>query len=269
MEAITGDCAYKHLPLDPQWLSLTRATFRVGRTRFVPKPSIAAHEFEGRGAGSLDGIANDDAEQRSVGNIDGRIHEHERAELHVGVNDLRRWAKSRGRESQHRGDGERYGAPEDVRSKLAPAGLERRPADLLGTGVTQSNDRTRVALFAAGTLGTGTWWHRKLAKAQSRRYDISVRRNEVTKLLSSHRDELNRRGVISLLVFGSVARDEAGPNSDVDLIAEFDHSVGYLELSRVQRELERLLGCRVDLATPGRIRKEFRDRVYAEAVRAA
>ena len=96
-----------------------------------------------------------------------------------------------------------------------------------------------------------------------------MRRNEVTKLLSSHRDELNRLGVTSLLVFGSVARDEAGPNSDVDLIAEFDHSVGYLELSRVQRELEKLLGCRVDLATPGMIRKEFRDRVYADAARAA
>jgi len=97
----------------------------------------------------------------------------------------------------------------------------------------------------------------------------SVRRSEVTQLLSSHRDELDRLGVTSLLVLGSVARDEAGPDSDVDLIAEFNHSVGYLELSRVQRELEKLLGCRVDLATPGMIRKEFRERIFAEAVRAA
>ncbi len=58
-------------------------------------------------------------------------------------------------------------------------------------------------------------------------------------------------------------------NSDVDLIAEFDHSIGYLELSRIQRELEGLLKCRVDLATPGMIRKEFRERIYAEAMRAA
>ena len=109
----------------------------------------------------------------------------------------------------------------------------------------------------------------QLAKAEYRRYAPSVRRSEVTRLLSSHRDELDRLGVTSLLVFGSVARDEAGPDSDVDLIAEFDHSVGYLELSRVQRELEKLIGCRVDLATPGMIRKEFRDRIFAEAVRAA
>jgi len=109
----------------------------------------------------------------------------------------------------------------------------------------------------------------RLVKADYRRYAPSVRRSEVTGLLSSHRDELDRLGVTSLLVFGSVARDEAGPDSDVDLIAEFNHSVGYLELSRVQRELEKLLGCRVDLATPGMIRKEFRERILAEAVRAA
>jgi len=96
-----------------------------------------------------------------------------------------------------------------------------------------------------------------------------VRRHEFTTLISNHREDLRRLGVTSLLVFGSGARDEAHPDSDVDLIAEFDHSIGYLGLARVQRELEKLLGCRVDLATPGMIRKEFRDRIYAEAVRAA
>jgi predicted nucleotidyltransferase len=55
----------------------------------------------------------------------------------------------------------------------------------------------------------------------------------------------------------------------VDLIAEFDQPIGYLGLARVQHELAGLLGCPVDLATPGMIRKEFRDRIYAEAVRAA
>ena len=108
-----------------------------------------------------------------------------------------------------------------------------------------------------------------LAKAQDRSYVIDVRRSQLTELLFDYREQLQRLGVTSLLVFGSVARDEARPDSDVDLIAEFDHSVGYLELSRVQRELERVLGCRVDLATPGMIRKEFRERIYAEAVRAA
>jgi len=93
-----------------------------------------------------------------------------------------------------------------------------------------------------------------------------VRRSEAIDFLTAHRDDLRRLGITSLLVFGSVARDQARPESDLDLIAEFDRPIGYLGLARVQRELEHLLGCRVDLATPGMIRKEFRDRIYAEAV---
>jgi predicted nucleotidyltransferase len=96
-----------------------------------------------------------------------------------------------------------------------------------------------------------------------------VRRSEAIDLLTTHREDLRRLGITSLFVFGSVARDRAGPDSDVDLIAEFDRPIGYLGLARVQHEIERLLGCRVDLATPGMIREEFRDRIYAEAVRAA
>ncbi len=96
-----------------------------------------------------------------------------------------------------------------------------------------------------------------------------MRRREAIDFFSAHREDLRRLGIRSLLVFGSVARDQARPGSDVDLIAEFDRPIGYLGLARVQHELERLLGCRVDLATPGMIRKEFRDRIYGEAVRAA
>jgi uncharacterized protein len=96
-----------------------------------------------------------------------------------------------------------------------------------------------------------------------------VRRAESIELFASHRDDLRRLGISSLLIFGSVARDEARPDSDLDLIAEFDRPVGYLGLARVQRELERLLSCRVDLAMPGMIRPEHRDRILGEAVRAA
>jgi predicted nucleotidyltransferase len=96
-----------------------------------------------------------------------------------------------------------------------------------------------------------------------------VRRAEAIEFFSTHRDDLRRLGISSLLIIGSVARDEARPDSDLDLLAEFDPPVGYLGLARVQHELERLLGCRVDLATPGMIRQEFRDRVFAEAIRAA
>ena len=95
-----------------------------------------------------------------------------------------------------------------------------------------------------------------------------MHRSEAIDLLSSHRDDLRRLGITSLLMFGTVARDQARPDGDVDLIDGFDRPIGYLGLARVQHELEKLLGCSVDLATPGMIRSEFRDRIYAEAVRA-
>jgi predicted nucleotidyltransferase len=98
---------------------------------------------------------------------------------------------------------------------------------------------------------------------------LPVRRERLIDVLAMHRAELGALGIKSLLVFGSVARDEARPDSDVDLIAEFERPIGYLGLAHAQRELESLLGCSVDLATPGMIRKEFRDSIYAEAVRAA
>jgi predicted nucleotidyltransferase len=94
-----------------------------------------------------------------------------------------------------------------------------------------------------------------------------VRRAEAIEFFASHRDDLRRLGISSLLLFGSVARDDGRSDSDLDLIAEFDGPIGYLGLARVQRELERLLGCSVDLATPGMIRPEHRERIFGEAVR--
>src|SRR6266545_7696633 len=75
-----------------------------------------------------------------------------------------------------------------------------------------------------------------------RPYAVDVRRSEAIAFFSAHREELRRLGISSLLVFGSVARDEARPDSDLDLIAEFDRPIGYLGLARVQRELEGLRG---------------------------
>ncbi len=100
-------------------------------------------------------------------------------------------------------------------------------------------------------------------------YDGGMRRGDALRILSEHQDDLRSLGISSLLIFGSVARDEARPDSDVDLIADFDRPIGYIGLGGVQRRLEEFLGCRVDLATRGMIRQEFRDQIFAEAVRAA
>jgi hypothetical protein len=57
----------------------------------------------------------------------------------------------------------------------------------------------------------------------------------------------------SSAVFGSVARGEAGPESDVDILVEFapDARIGLFAFARLQRRLSEILGPSVDVATPG------------------
>ena len=96
-----------------------------------------------------------------------------------------------------------------------------------------------------------------------------MRRYQALQIIAQHERELRELGVRSLSFFGSVARDEAGPGSDADVLVEFDRPVGYFHLFDVQEQLEAFLGCKVDLVTPGGLRPELRQGILAEAVRAA
>jgi uncharacterized protein len=96
-----------------------------------------------------------------------------------------------------------------------------------------------------------------------------LQREEVMAILSHHRDELRGLGVKSLALFGSTARNEAGPDSDVDLLAEFERPFGLFQFVEVKEYLESILGCPVDLATADSLHPALRDRILGEAVRAA
>ena len=69
--------------------------------------------------------------------------------------------------------------------------------------------------------------------------------------LRARRDEILRiaaaRGAHNVRVFGSVARDEAGPTSDVDFLVDLDAERTLLDLSELILDLEEALGCRVDV----------------------
>jgi hypothetical protein len=93
-----------------------------------------------------------------------------------------------------------------------------------------------------------------------------VTRDEVKRVLAAHRAELAEVGVRSLEVFGSVARGEQRPESDVDLLVDFDRVIGLFHFFRVQRRLEELLGCRVDLVMRQAVKPQLRERILAEAV---
>ena len=78
-------------------------------------------------------------------------------------------------------------------------------------------------------------------------------------------DFCRRHGIVRLRLFGSAARGEDGPDSDVDLIADFGVPVGYFELIRAEDELAEFLGRRVDLLTEPAISKYMREAVLASA----
>ncbi|HEY2289820.1 MAG TPA: nucleotidyltransferase family protein [Thermoanaerobaculia bacterium] len=79
-------------------------------------------------------------------------------------------------------------------------------------------------------------------------------------------DFCRRHHIHRLAFFGSVLRNDFGPESDVDVLVEFEpgHVPGLAFLS-MEEELSRILGRKVDLNTPGFLSPYFRDQVLAEA----
>lgn len=79
--------------------------------------------------------------------------------------------------------------------------------------------------------------------------------------------ELCRRyHVRRIAVFGSALREDFRPDSDIDILVEFEagHVPGFA-FSRLQEELSKLFGRPVDLHTPGFLSRYFRDEVLREA----
>lgn len=91
-------------------------------------------------------------------------------------------------------------------------------------------------------------------------------RDEIRQTLREHQPVLAERfGVRSLALFGSVARDEATAESDIDLLVEFAQPVGLFELFALQDELELILGRPVDVGTVASLKPRVRERVLEEA----
>ncbi len=76
-----------------------------------------------------------------------------------------------------------------------------------------------------------------------------------------------RHHIRKLALFGSVLRDDFRPDSDVDVLVEFEpgHTLGLLRMAGLELELGDLLGRRVDLRTPAELSRYFRDEVVRGA----
>ena len=93
---------------------------------------------------------------------------------------------------------------------------------------------------------------------------------EVIRLLRSNRAELEKIGIRHAEIFGSVARGEDLPDSDVDILVDLDPAIvrDLFAYSRVQRTLQDLIGRRVDIARRGRTRPELDADLIRDAVHA-
>lgn len=92
----------------------------------------------------------------------------------------------------------------------------------------------------------------------------------IKELLTPKRDEIlkaaEKHGAMNVRVFGSVVRNEAGPDSDVDFLVRMGAGHGLFDLIRLKTELERVLGRKVDVLTDGGINRHMKQRILAEAV---
>jgi predicted nucleotidyltransferase len=89
-------------------------------------------------------------------------------------------------------------------------------------------------------------------------------------LVEAHRDEIKaivrRHHGSSIAIFGSVARGDEHPGSDIDFLVELEPGARPFEILAIGVELEEVLGVKVDVGTPQSLRERVRDEVLAEAV---
>jgi predicted nucleotidyltransferase len=97
---------------------------------------------------------------------------------------------------------------------------------------------------------------------------VPATRREVVALLNQNKDQLERLGIRSLDLFGSVARDELTGQSDVDLVVEFEKP-GYAAYCACKAFLESLLNRPVDLLTWPAVRGRLAEEVKKDLIHVA
>ena len=95
-------------------------------------------------------------------------------------------------------------------------------------------------------------------------------RDDVIAALRGSESELRAAGIIRLSLFGSMARGDHGPGSDVDLLAAFDATrrISLLDVAGIERKISQMLGRSVELVEEGTLKPRVQANIEAEAVRA-
>ena len=94
-----------------------------------------------------------------------------------------------------------------------------------------------------------------------------MNREQIISIVSQNRQVIQEKfGVKHLYLFGSYARDEAMPVSDVDFLVEFSQPTGLFGLASLQLFLEELLGRKVDIGTPQSLKPYIREEVEKDVL---
>ncbi len=103
------------------------------------------------------------------------------------------------------------------------------------------------------------------ARAPSQPYALRVLRT-----IQQHRADLEKIGVVHAALFGSVARGEDSPDSDVDILVELDPLVvrDLIAYSSVHQRLEELIGRPVDVARRDKLRPDVEQEIARDVIRA-
>lgn len=95
-----------------------------------------------------------------------------------------------------------------------------------------------------------------------------MQRSEAITRLAGTAPRLREAGIVALYLFGSVARDQAGSDSDVDVFVDPDYGrFGFVELFRAEALLAEALGRRVDMTTREGLHPTLRAGIEGEAIR--
>lgn len=97
---------------------------------------------------------------------------------------------------------------------------------------------------------------------------VPLDRDRVLAVLRSHREALRRRGVMRAAVFGSIARGDAHPDSDIDILVEIDprSNLGMWEYAALTRQIRELFPMSVDVADRAELKPRIRATIERDAV---
>lgn len=92
-----------------------------------------------------------------------------------------------------------------------------------------------------------------------------MRKTEVIRRIRDHQDELRELKAASLYLYGSTARDEATPTSDVDIFIDPAPGFTFVELIRLEERLAEICDAKVELTTRGGLHPSLRRHIEASA----